>query len=119
VIAKIMISRTLFRSSRISHPGAHHAFQDPEPGVRTPKSPHCKGRGFCFTGAAASIGGIPVLRSAESFIFVPSFVPGKFPLPAEVSRVKVRTRIVEKETLTINIFIAMYPLPLRCPASRR
>ncbi len=46
VIAKIMVSRILFRASRISHPGAHHAFEDPEPGVRTPESPQGKGGGF-------------------------------------------------------------------------
>src|SRR5208282_6189332 len=48
VIPKIMISGTPFRSSRISHPGAHHAFEDPEPGVRTPESPQGEGSGFGF-----------------------------------------------------------------------
>ena len=59
VIAKIMISGTLFCSSRISHPGAHHAFEDPEPGVRTPESPQGKGRGFGFGWRCRIYGGYP------------------------------------------------------------
>ena len=48
MIAQIMISRIFFSTSRISHPGVHHPFEDPEPGVRTPESPESKRGGFGF-----------------------------------------------------------------------
>jgi len=48
MIAQVMISRVLGGSPGISYPGAHHAFEDPEPGVRTPESAQGKGRSFGF-----------------------------------------------------------------------
>ncbi len=63
MIAQIMISGALSCSSRISHPGVHHAFEDPEPGVRTPESPQGKSRGFGFGRGGSINGGYPCCKS--------------------------------------------------------
>ena len=48
MIAQMMISWIPGGSTGISYPGAYHAFEDPEPGVRTPESAQGEGRSFDF-----------------------------------------------------------------------
>ena len=46
VIAEMMIGWMIAFPARVPHPGADNAFNDPEPGVRPPKSPESEGGGF-------------------------------------------------------------------------
>jgi hypothetical protein len=44
VIAQVIIRGILFRSSRITDASSNNTGDEPEPSIRTPESPHCKGR---------------------------------------------------------------------------
>ena len=46
VIAKVAVSRVWLGASRITHPGANDAVEDPEPGLYAPESPEAEGKGF-------------------------------------------------------------------------
>ena len=46
MISYLFVGRVRRRSSRIADAGTDHAFKKPEPGIRSPKSAKCKGRGL-------------------------------------------------------------------------
>jgi len=48
VIAQVIIRGILFRPSRITDASSNNTGDEPEPGIRTPESPHCKGRRLRF-----------------------------------------------------------------------
>ncbi len=46
VIPEASVSGMFLSAPRITHPGAHYPFEDPEPGLHSPKSPEAEGEGF-------------------------------------------------------------------------
>jgi hypothetical protein len=46
VVAEVMVGGMFFSAPRVAHPGADDAIEDPEPGLRAPKSAKTEGKGF-------------------------------------------------------------------------